>query len=774
MTNSKETTKQTARRSKKNDKESRIPDHESIANIIERISDGFVAFDPQMNYTYVNERSGQLLGRKPEDLIGKNYWEEFPEAKGTPFAEVYVRALETQTPIQFENYYAPWDRWFENRIYPSNNGLAIFFTEITERKRAEIQLQASEERLERIVETIPDGIIIVNREGAITYANSSAERILGLTRATITERSYNDPKWEITRVDGGPFPDEDLPFSRVMRSGQAIYGVEHAIVYPDGRRIILSINATPMHDARGELVGMIASITDITERKQSEAMIKRESEFSKALIDSLPGIFYLYDEELRFLRWNKNFEKVSGYSGEEIAKMSPLDFFGGAEKNLIAARIKNVFATGMADAEASFIAKDGQLTPYYFTGLRITIDDKTCLMGVGINIAERKRAEEIMEVSERRLSLIFDTVSDVIFLLSVEPEDRYRFVSVNPTFLAVTGLTRDQVIGKRIEEVLPETAHAVVLGKYKQAILENKTVRWEEISAYPTGTLYGEAAITPAWDINGVCTHLIGSVHDITEIRRAEEEIRTLNQGLEKRVLERTSQLRAANKELESFSYSVSHDLRAPLRAISGFSEIIAHRHRASLNEEGQHYFNNIVQASERMGHLIDDLLNYSRIGRGAVRRELITLRDVLAPLKNEFSARLKEINGTLEITDDLPVIIGDKTLLNQIFTNLLENALTYRKPDMPLRINVSWQLEGKAVIIRVSDNGIGIPTEHHQKIFNIFQRLHSEDDYPGTGIGLATVQKSVELLGGDVWVESQAGEGSTFIVKLLKGINYG
>jgi PAS domain S-box-containing protein len=769
MTNSRKTTKQTSKRPKQNNKESRIPDHESIAHIIERISDGFVAFDAQMNYTYVNERSGQLLGRKPEDLIGRNYWMEFPEAKGTPFADAYIRALETQTPIQFENYYAPWDRWFENRLYPSKDGLAIFFTEITERKRAEIQLQASEERLERIVETIPDGIMIVNREGAITYANSSAERILGLTRATITERSYNDPKWKIASVDGSPFSDEDLPFSRVMKNGQAVYDVEHAIVYPNGRRIVLSINATPMHDAQGELAGMIASITDITDRKQSEAMIKHERDFSNALIDSLPGVFYLYDEELRFLRWNKNFEKVSGYTGEEIAKMSPLDFFGGAERDLIAARIKTVFTTGIADAEASFIAKDGRLTPYYFTGLRTRIDDKTCLMGVGIDISERKSAEEIIAASERRLSLIFDTVSDVIFLLSVESEDRYRFLSVNPTFLAVTGLTLDQVIGKQIEEVLPETAHVLVKGKYKQAILENKTVRWEEISAYPTGTLYGEAAITPAWDANGVCTHLIGSVHDITEIRRAEEEIRILNQELEKRVIERTSQLRAANKELESFSYSVSHDLRAPLRAISGFSEIIARRHRASLNEEGQHYFNNIVRASERMGHLIDDLLNYSRIGRGAVRRELISLRDVLAPLKNEFSTRLKGINGTLDVADGLPVVLGDKTLLNQIFTNLLENALTYRKPDMPLRINVQWQPEGHAVVIRVSDNGIGIPMENHQKIFNIFQRLHSEDDYPGTGIGLATVKKSVELLRGDVWVESQAGEGSTFFVKLLK-----
>ena len=249
--------------------------HQRLVTTLESMTDGFVSFDPQMNYTYVNKWGGELLGRKPEDLIGKNYWTEYPEARGTPFANAYARALETQTPVFFEDYYAPWDRWFENRIYPSPDGLSIYFHEITARKRAEIALRESEERLARIVETAPDGIAIVDVSGGISFANAAAERILRLTRRDITQRFYDDPAWKITTANGKPFPREDLPVARALQTNAPVYGIEQAIEHSDGTRVILSINAAPLRDAAGEVVGVVASFSDVTAHKRAESELRR-------------------------------------------------------------------------------------------------------------------------------------------------------------------------------------------------------------------------------------------------------------------------------------------------------------------------------------------------------------------------------------------------------------------------------------------------------------------------------------------------------------------
>jgi light-regulated signal transduction histidine kinase (bacteriophytochrome) len=249
--------------------------------------------------------------------------------------------------------------------------------------------------------------------------------------------------------------------------------------------------------------------------------------------------------------------------------------------------------------------------------------------------------------------------------------------------------------------------------------------------------------------------------------RRAEEAIQILNKELEERVVQRTAQLEVSNKELESFSYSISHDLRAPLRAIFGFSQILSRRHKAALNEEGQEYMGYIVEASVRMEQLINDLLNYSRLGRKSSDMHPVSLQAIIDNIYSDFNQQLKEVDAKFIIDGELPQIIGDETLLRQIFTNLIGNSITYRRKEIQLVINISNEIVDNHYLLKVTDNGIGISKEYWEKIFNVFQRLHSEDQYPGTGIGLANVKKSVSLLGGTVWVDSLPGVGSTFYIKI-------
>ena len=271
-----------------------------------------------------------------------------------------------------------------------------------------------------------------------------------------------------------------------------------------------------------------------------------------------------------------------------------------------------------------------------------------------------------------------------------------------------------------------------------------------------------------SWTDDGKPLRFIGTHNDITDHKKVEGEIKSLNQTLEHRVFERTAQLQSANKELESFSYSISHDLRAPLRAIFGFSQIISQRHKDSLNAEGRQYVDYVVDASIRMEQLINDLLSYSRLGRAGVTLVPVALTKIIDDVYSDFKAELKEINGTFETDNELPTILGDDSLLHQIFSNLIGNAIKYRRAEVPLKINIQSEPIAEGYQVKVIDNGIGISDKHYDKIFNVFQRLHSETKYSGTGIGLANVKKAVTLLRGTIQVESIVNSGSIFIINFM------
>ncbi|GEM_PF-1805120 len=225
------------------------------------------------------------------------------------------------------------------------------------------------------------------------------------------------------------------------------------------------------------------------------------------------------------------------------------------------------------------------------------------------------------------------------------------------------------------------------------------------------------------------------------------------------------------NQELQAFAYALAHDLRAPLRAITGFAQIVHQEYQVSLDAEGRHFMENIIRACTQMDRLIEDLLNYTRIENKTAHRQPVVLVPMLARIVEGFSERIAQSGATIAIAPDLPTIYADRTLLGQIFVNLIDNALTYRRDEVTPYISINCTVDNHASLISVADNGIGIEAKHYGKIFHIFQRLHSYEEYSGTGIGLAVVKKAVELMGGQVWVESVVGQGSTFWVKLPQEI---
>ncbi len=292
-----------------------------------------------------------------------------------------------------------------------------------------------------------------------------------------------------------------------------------------------------------------------------------------------------------------------------------------------------------------------------------------------------------------------------------------------------------------------------------RVIRADGSIRW---LAGKGSFLYQTDGIPPRSE--ATATRFLGVNYDITRLKDAEEGIRKLNADLESRVIQRTAQLEAANKELEAFTYSVSHDMRAPVRAIDGFSRILQEDHIGEISLEAADCLNEVSRNAKYMGRLIDDLLTFSRLGRQALRMETFfpdaLVRQCLSDLKADESADVKLFQ--------LQPCFADSFLLKQVWINLLGNALKYSRRSNPPMIEIGSGSSDSEVFYYVKDNGVGFDMRYADKLFGVFQRLHRQEDYEGTGVGLAVVQRIIHRHGGRVWAESSPGAGATFYFSLL------
>jgi PAS domain S-box-containing protein len=374
------------------------------------------------------------------------------------------------------------------------------------------------------------------------------------------------------------------------------------------------------------------------------------------------------------------------------------------------------------------------------------------------DVTERQRAEE-------RFRLVIEQAPHGVIM--IDPAG--QIVLVNAQVESLFGYSRDELLGRPCEMLLPPRfrqghathymeftnnpcARPMGAGRDLYALRRDGTEFPVEVGLSPLTTEEGKMVL---------CT-----IVDITERKRAEEQVRRLNEELEQRVADRTEQLSAVNKELEAFSYSVSHDLRAPLRALNGFSKAILEDYADKLDEEGKHYLDEIRSASREMSLLIDDLLQLARITRNEMREETIDLSRLAATIAARLEAGQPERRVVWKIGPGVRAK-ADRRLIEVLLNNLLENAWKFTSRREPAEIRFGTIRQGEDTVCVVADNGAGFDMAYAEKLFGAFQRLHRTDEFEGTGIGLATVQRIVHRHGGRIWAEAAVNQGATFYFTL-------
>ncbi len=383
------------------------------------------------------------------------------------------------------------------------------------------------------------------------------------------------------------------------------------------------------------------------------------------------------------------------------------------------------------------------------------------------------------------------SLNEIILDDAGKPFD-YKILENNSKFAQYVGLPTEEIRGRTAREIFPSIENDAVnwIEKYGEVALTGKGFSFEtyneevdklfEINVF--SPLYGQFATTyrditkhkvveqnilesqeklsKALDMSNRSRLTLLSV--LEDQRKAENEIKKLNEELEQRVTERTAQLEASNKEMEAFSYSVSHDLRAPLRHINGFAEILTKKHADQLSEDARNYLDTITGSAKKMGILIDDLLSFSRAGRTELRRVSVNMNKIIEGALTEVNASRMNRNVEWDIAS-LPAVDGDYNLLRQVWVNLLDNALKYTSTREKASISIGYKNGKDEVIFYIQDNGVGFDMKYVSKLFGVFQRLHSSAEFDGTGIGLANIRRIISRHGGRTWAEGELDKGATF-----------
>jgi PAS domain S-box-containing protein len=569
--------------------------------------------------------------------------------------------------------------------------------------------------------------------------------------------------------------EQSLLQERVARSHHA--GTVARVAIIAGITLAFALVAVALFVISGDFAGSRRAHAALQEaRDQLEARVReRTAELAKAnevarssearlagIIDSAMDAIITVDEQQRIVLFNPAAEKMFGHPAAEVMGQS-LDQFIPDRFRAAHARHHRAFSeTGITQREMGRLGSicglraGGEKFPLEAALSRVEVGGRKLSTAILRDVTERVAAEETLQ---RQASLI-NQIHDAVLVWRWNGPITFW----NHGAQQLYGYSPYEVIGKVAHDLLRTETAGRVEG-FRRVLEQTNTWAGELHHVTRDGSdIIVESRMTLVRDKDRA--YVLEANRDITERKRAEEEIRILNRDLERRVAERTAELEAANQELESFSYSVSHDLRAPLRTLDGFSDVLLEDHGPQLPAEARDYLATIRRGAQRMGALIDDLLAFSRLGRKPLSRQPVNMEALVRDAREELVPQCDGRN--IQFVDgDLPLAQGDPSLLKQVWINLLSNAIKYSRHAGQARIEIGSLAESSPRVYFVRDNGAGFDMKYADKLLGVFQRLHRADEFEGTGIGLATVQRIVHRHGGRVWAEAQPDQGATFYFTL-------
>ena|GEM_PF-2878192 len=616
-----------------------------------------------------------------------------------------------------------------------------------------------------IVETSEDAILSKSIDGTIISWNHTAEKMFGYTAKEVLGEN-------ISLIISPEYISEEKSIVDKLCNDEIIQHYETVRTKKSGEQFPVSITISPIKDKDGNVTGVSNIIRDITQQKQMQEKLIISEELYRNLFKYMRnGFAYCKMEyvdgkadDFTYILVNKAFPILTGLKDVEGKKFSEIIPGVKNPSPEVVEIYGRVALTGTSEIFETYL----QPLDMWFS-ISVYSPKKEYFVAIFDVITEHKKSLAILSASENRYRRLFEAARDGILILDAETG---MIVDVNPYLIEILGYSHKEFLGKSIWDV--GSFKNIIANKDNFLELQQKQyIRYEDL---PLETFDGQ--IVHVEYVSNV--YLVDNqkviqcnIRDISERYLAQEEIRILNESLEKKVTDRTAELINANKELEAFSYSVSHDLRAPLRAIDGFSQIILDDYGKMFDAEGNRLFKVIRSNVVLMDRLIYDLLAMSVSGRSEINFSEVDMAVQAKKVFKEIQHAAGQLNGIDFNVAQLPFALCDQNLIKQVWINLISNAIKFSRGTQKPEISISGRTTDGMNIYTIKDNGVGYNPKYAHKLFGVFQRLHLASEFEGTGIGLAIVQRIVHRHGGSVWSESKMNEGATFSFSIpVKKIN--